>query len=338
MTYNGVAHIRACLTSLLAGVVDGHQVLVVDNASDDGTIDLVRREFPSVRVLPSTRNVGYGVAGNQGAAISTSEYLAIMNQDLVSTADWVNRLVAALDDDPTAALATPKILVRDDPTCINACGNVPHFTGITSCRGYGQPASAYAIQEHVAAVSGAAFVIRRAVFDELGGFDASFFLYLEDTDLSLRAMLARQRCLTRRSPWFCTISSPGSLSAKLFFLERNRYSMLLKLYRWPTLVMLVPALLLTEFAVWGYAVLGGPRQLWAKARAHAWVVGHIGTIRRARRRTQSARRVTDRSILQMCIAELPVDELPQRPARLAMAVTAPLFRAWYRLILAVVTW
>jgi len=258
VTYNGSAHIRACLASLLEGGVQAQRVLVVDNASSDGTVELVRREFPSVRVQPGARNVGYGAAGNQGATISQSEYLVVMNQDVVCTTDWVSRLVAALEDDPTAALATPKILIRDDPYRINACGNAPHFTGITTCRGYGYPASDFAIREEVAAVSGAAFMMRRSVFEALGGFDESFFLYLEDTDLSLRAVLAGHRCLYVPSATVLHEFEPRFSEDKLFFLERNRHMMLLKLYRWRTLLLMLPALVLTEAAVWGYAALGGP--------------------------------------------------------------------------------
>ena len=83
----------------------------------------------------------------------------------------------------------------DHPDRINACGNDVTFTGLTFCRGLDQPVAEYTSVERVAAVSGAAFVIRRKVLDEIGPFDESFFVYFEDTDLSLRALLAGHDCL-----------------------------------------------------------------------------------------------------------------------------------------------
>jgi GT2 family glycosyltransferase len=338
VTYNGSAHVGTCLRSLLVGEIHPSQILVVDNASGDGTVDLVRRGFPAVRLLRVATNLGYGAASNRGVRSCPAEYLAIMNQDVVSTAGWIDRLVSALDEAPMAALATPKILVKDEPSRVNACGNTPHYTGITWCHGYGRPSGDFGQREDVAAVSGAAFVMRRTVFEELGGFDPDFFLYLEDTDLSLRAALAGYRCLLVPDAVVLHDFEPRFSADKLFFLERNRHAMLVKLYRWRTLLVLMPALLLTEVAVWGYAVLGGRRHLWAKVRACAWVLVHLRAILRARRQTQATRRLPDQTLLQRFAADLHVDELGRSSGWLVAAVMNPLLRGWYQVARVAVRW
>jgi GT2 family glycosyltransferase len=338
VTYNGAAHIRPCLQSLLASGVDAHQVLVVDNASRDETVRIVQKEFPAVRVLPGARNLGYGEAGNRGAEASDAEYLLIMNQDVVSTGGWVRRLIAELDSDPTIALATPKILIKQEPGRINACGNTPHYTGITTCRGYGRPADAFSRSEDVAAVSGAAFAIRTSVFRALGGFDPAFFLYLEDTDLSLRALLAGYRSICAPSAVVLHDFEPRFAPNKLFFLERNRPATLLKLYRWRTLLLLLPALVLAEAMVWGYAALGGRGRLWAKCRAYSWLLTALPTILEARERAQRARRISDRALLDRCVAELQLDELGRGRSGWAMAAANPLFRCWHRIARLVIRW
>lgn len=337
VTHNGARHIGACLRSLL-GAGGVAEVVVVDNASADGTAELVRREFPRARVVAIGRNLGYGEACNLGVRLAGGEYVAIVNQDVVARPGWAERLVEALAADPGAALATPKILVRGAPDRINACGNAPHYTGITPCRGYNRPAQEYGEREEVGAVSGAAFVARRAVFEALGGFDPSFFMYLEDTDLSLRARLAGYRCLYVPGAVVEHEFSPSFAAEKIYWLERNRPAMLLKLYRWPTLVALAPALLLAELAVWGYCLLRGRSWVGAKLRAYAWVAGHLGAILAARWRTQRWRRVPDRALLACCTAELELEELRHPVGRVGMGAMNPLLRGWHRVVLGVARW
>src|SRR6266536_829632 len=241
VTYNGQDHVQACLGSLASAATPAPEVIVVDNGSTDVTADLVRRHFPSARLLQQHENLGYGGASNLGARFVDTDYIAVLNQDVISTPGCLERLVAALDADPTAALATPMVLLKDDPHRVNACGNAPHYTGITVCRGYNLPARRFTRQEEVAAISGAAFVIRRHVFDPLGGFLPLFFLYLEDTDLSLRAALAGHRCLLVPRATVLHQFTPQFSAAKLGWLERHRHAMLLKLFRWRTLGIIAPA-------------------------------------------------------------------------------------------------
>jgi GT2 family glycosyltransferase len=326
------------LQSLLTASEETPEVLVVDNASTDGTADFVRRAFPDVRVVAQEHNRGYGAACNVGVLSTDTEYVAILNQDVISRDGWIERLVAALEADPAAALATPRILFKSDPGRVNACGNSPHYTGITTCRGYNRPAEQFVLQEELAAVSGAAFVARKAAFQALGGFDPLFFLYLEDTDLSLRAALAGYRCLLVPDAAVLHEFEPRFSTEKIAFLERDRHTMLLKIYRWRTLLALAPALLLAEAAVVGYSLLRGPSCLRAKLGAYRWVAAQLPTILSRRRQVQAQRRVSDRALLARFTADLELDELGHPLGRLAIALINPLFRAWFCLVRASVAW
>jgi GT2 family glycosyltransferase len=338
VTYNGQPDIDACLQSLCTGHEDLCELVVIDNASNDQTPDFVRRRFPAVRVMVAEQNLGYGCAGNRGVLAAQAEFVAIMNQDIVSCPGWIARVVSALEEDPAAALATPKILVKSNPDRINTCGNESHYTGITTCRGYNRSVHEYARQEEVTAVSGAAFVIRRSAFERLGGFDHDFFLYLEDTDLSLRASLAGYRCLY--VPDACVLHefTPRFSADKIFFLERNRHLMLLKLFRWRTLLVLLPAFLLTELLVWQYSLLRGRRSLMAKFRASLWVLGHIRPLLQARRQAQALRAVADKDLLAHFSPDLHLEELEHPLGRLAARLINPFFRGWYRAARAIITW
>jgi GT2 family glycosyltransferase len=331
VTHNGRQHIAPCLRSLKASQRAGHSLLVVDNNSADGTCDLLAGEFPAVPLLSLAANVGYGEAVNLAARQTDADYLVVLNQDVVAAPGWLEPLVEALEADPGAALATPKIVLRSDPSRVNACGNLPHYTGITTCRGFNRPAAEFRQPEPVPAVSGAAFVIRRAVFEQLGGFDPRFFLYLEDTDLSLRALQAGYRCLLVPRAEVCHDFEPRFSPDKLGYLERNRHQMLLKLYCWRTLLRLAPALLLTELAVLGYSLLRGPRCLAAKLVAYVWLARHWGQIMVARRQTQANRRLGDAALLSQLARNLALDELQHPLGQAAMAALNPLFRLWFGL-------
>lgn len=340
VTYNGRKYVDNCLRTLIDSSPDNIDVVVVDNDSADGTAAYVREFFPSIRVVESGANLGYGEANNKGALTGTGQYIAVLNQDALVTTGWLTPLIDALEAHPAVGLVTPKILQHDTPDRINTCGNAPHYTGITPCRGFDAPvdAPAYAGSHQVGAVSGAAFLIRRDLFDAIGGFDGSFFLYLEDTDLSLRALSAGYES------WYVADSTvlhefePRFGTDKLFFLERNRYVMLLKLYRWRTLVALLPALCLTEVAVWGYALLRGPSAVRSKARAWWSLLRALPDVLKRRKSVQLLRQRPDRDILSACEATLDLKELGMQTGGFAMAVLNPLFSRWHRVLLAVVRW
>jgi hypothetical protein len=338
VSYNGRGEIEACLESMVTSGIDPAQILVVDNDSRDGTPELVGSRFPDVNVLKLGGNRGYGGAANLAASASSGEYIALVNQDMVFRHGWLDHLVRALETDPDAALATPKVLLLGDPARVNACGNMPHYSGITTCRGYGQRADAFTRPEAVPAVSGAAFLIRRAAFEEINRFDPLFFMYLEDTDLSLRAGLAGFRCLFVPDAVVLHRFSPTFSSAKVYWLERNRTMMLVKVYRWRTLLLLTPALLLTDMLVLAYGLAHGPRHVLAKAKAYAWVARRWPTIMANRRHAQRIRRTPDRELLRTFGVRLDIAEIDSPVSRSGATVANLFYARWHTLIMRVVTW
>src|SRR5262249_17236260 len=156
----------------------------------------------------------------------------------------------------------------DDPATINTCGNNIHLTGITLCEGLGSPREALNISKDVAAVSGAAFAIPLSIFHELGGFDPDMFLYMEDTDLSLRARLAGYQCRYVAESIVMHRYVLKLTSMKVFYQERNRYTMLLKTLRWPTLVVLLPAFVCAEVIAWVFVALNDRSNAGNKLRAY----------------------------------------------------------------------
>ncbi len=337
VSYNAAADLDRCLRSLLAEQREDREIVVVDNGSTDGSPALVRERFPAVRLVENSVNRGFGSGANIGARLARGTFLAFLNQDTTVEPGWADRLVDALRADPTVGLATSKILLRQAPDRINTCGNDVHCSGLTLCRGAGQPRSALAAPATVAAVSGAAFAIRRDLFQALGGFDESFFLYLEDTDLSLRAQLAGYTCAYVPSSVVYHDYTLRFGPEKTFLQERNRYQLLLKTWRVPTLLALLPAIVLAELVTWGFVLLGDRAHLGNKLRAYGWLVRHLGDVLERRRQAQTLRRVPDREIVARCSARLAFEQTGHATvARLAHAAFDPLFFAVRRVAIALV--
>ncbi|MHB8647866.1 MAG: glycosyltransferase family 2 protein, partial [Thermomicrobiales bacterium] len=293
--------------------------IVVDNASTDGSAAFIEGALPDATVIRLATNSGFAAGNNAALPHCHGTYLALLNPDTEPEPDWLGALVAALEADPSIGLATSKILLTDDRARINTCGNTVHLTGFATCRGLDAPATRYTEAEDIAAVSGAAFIIRHALMERLGGFDTSFFMYVEDTDLSWRALLLGARCRFVPASVVAHRYALTLGAEKTLYLERNRAQMLLKCYRTRTLLLLAPALMLGELAAWAYAALQGPAHLRAKARAVGWLFRHRREIRARRRAVQASREVGDRVLLSLATARLPVTLV--RPGPLARALT-----------------
>jgi GT2 family glycosyltransferase len=339
VNYNSGELLKQCLHALVPECGQADETIVVDNASTDQSVRDVVDAFPGARIVGSDANLGFGAGNNLGMRFATGKYLAFLNPDTVVQPGWLTRLIAALETNPRVGLATSKILLRDVPRRINTCGNDIHCSGLTLCRGAGLDSNALSDPSDVGAVSGAAFVIRRELFELLGGFDGTFFLYMEDTDLSLRARLAGYRCVYAPDSVVYHDYALSFGPRKTFYQERNRYLMLLKALRWRTLIVLLPTLLLAEGVTWGFVILRDRQHFGNKLRAYAWIARHWGEIRERRRRTQALRRVPDRDLIADSTHRLAYEQADDSiAARLAHALLDPVFFAFHRLALAVVRW
>jgi GT2 family glycosyltransferase len=347
VNWNGREHLEACLAALRAQNYRDHEVILVDNASSDGSVDFVRERFPEVRVLETGTNLGYAGGNNRGLELARGRYVAVLNADTEVAPTWLAELIAAIERARRATperpvIVTSKVLMFDPALRdeVNTCGNAIHLSGLTFCRGLGQPSAEFLADEPVPAISGCAFAARREVFDQIGLFDAALFMSMEDTDLSLRAQLAGVECLlAAKSVVFHKYDlrlHPG----KLFLLERNRWIMLLKHYRWRTLLLLAPTLLLAELLTWGFALLRGGAYPGAKLAAARDVLASSGRWRAERRRVQALRAVTDAELLRLSIDRIPYRQLTASHAlqRLLGATVDPLFALQRRIALALVRW
>jgi GT2 family glycosyltransferase len=212
VTWNGRAWLDRCIGSVMASNQPPVEVIVVDNGSTDGTVEHVHRTFPTAIVVALEHNRGFAGGNNEGARRASQPYLVFLNNDCQVAADWLAHLLAPVRADPTLGLVTSRIVFLDRPDTIDSAGDGYLRCGGAFKRDHGRvvgPAEAghhtrhaadvLAADGHLAPVEvfgacGAAFLIRRDLFEELGGFDEAFFMVYEDVDLSYRARLRGARC------------------------------------------------------------------------------------------------------------------------------------------------
>ncbi|HWP43779.1 MAG TPA: glycosyltransferase family 2 protein [Blastocatellia bacterium] len=338
VNYNAGEKLLRCLDSVARSIESDCEVVVVDNASTDGNAEKLsqRRDLLFIR---SETNLGFGAGCNLGARRSRAKYLIFLNPDTTVEAGWIEALLAPLESCDRAGLATARILLAKSPERINACGNRIHITGITLCRGLGMTRDDFPEVEEVDAVSGAAFAVRRELFEMLDGFDEETFLYMEDTDLSLRARLAGWRTLYAPQSIVYHDYSLRITPRKVFYQERNRYLMLLKTLRWPTLVAMLPVLMLAEIITWGFVILRDRDNIGNKWQAYAWIFANRRALVRKRAATQSLRRARDREILRRTAYRLEFEQAATGAvAAVARFVFNPVFFLLRAIILIVVWW
>jgi GT2 family glycosyltransferase len=194
VTWNGRQYLESCLEAALAQSGITAEIILVDNGSSDGTVDYVRTRFPRVRIVALRDNRGFAGGNNAGAREARGEFLAFLNNDTIADHTWLRSLRDGVDAQSRVLLATSRIVYAHDASIIDSAGDGLYRAGGAYKRHHGGPAAEAAVSREVFGVCGAACLISKRVFDELGGFDEDFFASHEDVDLSYRARLRGYRC------------------------------------------------------------------------------------------------------------------------------------------------
>ena len=197
VNWNGERFLDRCLSALQAQTVAPHEIILVDNASADASLDVVRR-FPSVRLLAQTENLGFARGNNLAitAATAEPEWIALLNPDAFVEPRWLESLLAAAGDYPDFDIFGSKLVNAVNPAVLDGAGDAYHISGRVWRIGHGAPVSSFSEQaQEVFSPCAAAALYRRSALFAVGGFDEDFFCYVEDVDLGFRLRLAGYRCL-----------------------------------------------------------------------------------------------------------------------------------------------
>ncbi|OGP91537.1 MAG: hypothetical protein A2157_08765 [Deltaproteobacteria bacterium RBG_16_47_11] len=259
LNWNGKEYLYPCIQSVKEQSYPNMEIIVVDNASTDSSVEYIHHLFHDLHLMINHENLGYGGGNNRGIQEAKGKYILILNNDAEIEKDCVEWLWKCMESDKRIGMTTPKILIYDQKDTMDAAGLVIYPDGLSIGRGHLEPQAKYSEREEVFCGSGCASLLRREMLDEIGLFDEDFFAYAEDTDLGWRARLAGWKAYYvpeavvhhHHSKKFGTYSA-----LKAYLVERNRIWVAWKNFPFSTLC-LWPLYTLLRYFYQGIGVLIG---------------------------------------------------------------------------------
>lgn len=289
VTHQSADHLADLVQALMPQLGEEDEVTVVDNASTDGTPQLARSLHERVRVIETNANLGFAGGCHVGVESTRAPLLLFLNPDSGPQEGCLDRLRTAADEHPDWGAWQAAVLLDD--ARINTSGGVVHYLGMGWAGDCERPISTLPDKDReIPFPSGAAMVVRRSVWAELGGLDREYFMYVEDLDLGLRLWLAGHRVGLVPAGRVTHSYEFDKGSLKWFWLERNRWRTVLSVYPTALLALLAPALLAAEVGLLAVAA----RQGWLapKLRAQAAALSGLPHTLARRRMVQATRQIS----------------------------------------------
>ena len=339
LSYNGADYLGDCLSSLknVNYPKDQLEVLLIDNASTDNSVQYLKNNWPELKLIVAEKNLGFAAGNNIGfqyAIENNFDYVYLLNQDTVVTADFLQPVVELANTNPWIGAVKSKLLLHQDKEKINSIGNEIHYLGFAFAGGY-LLADTQLTNKEITYPSGACTLFRVSALKDVGLFNPEFFMYHEDADLGWRFWLGGYKVmLAPDSVVYHKYEFSRSIK-KYYYMERNRYLILLQNYKMATLLLILPAACLMDIAMFLYSFFAG----WSKEEFA--VYGYFfkpqswEKILKVRKTIQKNRRVRDREIIQKFVCKIEFQEI-QNP--LLKYIANPIFNCYWQVVKRIIWW
>lgn len=343
VNYNGQKYLPELLGSIFSNPPNSvlHQVIMVDNASVDNSLVWLKQNYPQVTVLAQTANHGFAKGNNLGikrAMADGCDYAFLLNSDTIVADGCLDKLVKAIEQDDKIAAVQPKILLWPLVDLINSLGNVIHYLGFGYTYGHKTPA---AVQQPRRAIheinycSGAACLIKLDALKKTGLFNEEFFMYHEDLDLGWRfSLLGYKNMIEPEAIVYHKYEFSRSIQ-KYYFMERNRWLVMLQNYKLLTLLLILPALLMMELGLIALSIFGG----WAKEKFRVYLYflrpASWQKLWQTRRQIQQQRVVNDRLVVKKFSGVIKHQD---SPARGLDKIANIIFNSYWQVIKLLIIW
>lgn len=308
LAHNSLKFLPKCLTSILNANYSNFEVILVDNASTDGSLEYVRKNFsydPRLKIISNKANLGFAEGNNVGVKLAKGEYLFFLNVDTIVDPNWLNELIKVMRDYPFVGICQSKLLSLKNPKLFDSAGDFIDKYGVTMRRGgdlLEKDEGQYDKIEEIFSSRGAALMTRREVINEIGLFDPAYFITYEDVDFCWRARLHGYRVLYVPTSIVYHVgeaSSPASI--KVFYTTKNGIMTLIKNYELHNLFKILPQLIVISLsaAMAEVVIRKKPRQAIDRLRGILWNLLHFKYIWKKRLKVQYCiRRLKDAEIMQ----------------------------------------
>ncbi len=283
--WNGIKFLQPCLNSLAQQTYTQLEVLVVDNASTDGSEAFIRARFPDVRLIKLPENRGFTGACNAGIEQAKGAYISLLNNDTEVEPKWAGAIVDAFERHPDVGIVASKMLLFDRRTHFHTAGDYFTVEGRPGNRGvWQQDTGQFDQEEFVFSACGGSAAYRQTMLDQIGILDDDFFFSLEDVDLGWRAQLTGWRCLyVPTAVVYHRLSATGGGITASYYDGRNLFYVLFKnlptplwrKYRWQ---------IIRRFLRDAQDALQAWRGEAARAHLRGMIAGIMGMVRMRRKR------------------------------------------------------
>ena len=308
--WNGIDVLSECLDSLGKSTYKNIEIIVVDNASSDGSQDWIRSNHPNIILVQNKSNLGYAEGCNVGAKSSSGEYLIFLNNDTVQNENWIESLVDFLNLNRNVAAVQPKILNYFDRTKFDyagGCGGWIDVLGFPFARGrlflnLEKDEGQYEKIRPIFWASGTALMIRKKMFIDLNGFDKTFFAHQEEIDLCWKIHLSGKEVWSVPTSVVYhknAVTLPMFSRKKQYLNHRNSLLMMLTNYSLPMTLYLFPIRLSLEFVALFYALsCFDISHFIGIIQSLLWIITHPHIIVSRRIRTRKIRKLKDAKIIK----------------------------------------
>lgn len=296
ITYNGEKLVEEGLSAIESQDYPEYETMLVDNSSTDGSVDLVKRKFPKVKVLRMKENRGPNPARNAAIKEADTRYILLVDDDAVLAPDCLKTLMSALARFPTAAVCSPRVTYYDRKDVIQFEGASLHFVGEAIAKNPNVPIED-ALEEEpfsIDAAGGVAYIVDKEKALQIGLFDEDYFFGKTDGEFTFRLTMSGFRCLTVPRALVYHKVKPRGLS-KVFYQVRNRWYLILQTYSLKTIFIIIPALLIYEISTVLFLTAKGA--LSEYLRANFAVLKEFPRLMHKRRKVQALKKLSDRQVL-----------------------------------------
>lgn len=238
--YNGIKFLEKCFQSLIKQK-HIHEIIIIDNGSSDGSVEYIEKYFPEFTLIKNQTNLGFAAAVNQGIEYSSSEYIFLLNNDVELDEFCTDNLLKCMKNSENTFAVSSRMVQYHHKELIDDAGDEYTILGWTKRVGYGKSYHNYERQRKIFSACAGAALYKKSILNEIGYFDENFFAYMEDIDLSYRALIHGYECLYCPKAVVYHIGSATSGSRynefKIKLAARNNIYVPYKNMPWPQLAL-----------------------------------------------------------------------------------------------------
>lgn len=238
--FNGKNYLKGCLDSLKIQSCD-IAVTIVDNASTDGSQDYIKNFFPTMNLIENNKNLGFAAAVNQGIKTSHTDYVLLLNNDVVLEVNCIKNILECIQKSDNIFAVSSKMIQFNNKLLIDDAGDEYTILGWTKKVGNGKPSDSYHDEREIFSACAGAALYRRKILEEIGYFDENFFAYMEDVDISYRSRIYGYKCVYCPDAKVYHVGSATSGSKynsfKIRLAARNNVYVPYKNMPWPLLIL-----------------------------------------------------------------------------------------------------